>query len=76
MSLEKMEHMEISLQKPMELFVNYVTAVMDGELLYTSDMGLIENEKPKCQGKVGVEFSLEKSYKASRIMIVNKTKAQ
>lgn len=72
MSLEeKLKSMGISLPKPMEPLANYVTAVIDGVWLYTSGMGPIENGKPKYQGKVGVEVSLEEGYQASRITMLN-----
>jgi hypothetical protein len=54
----------------------HVTAVIDRELLYTSGMAPIEDGKPKYQGRVGAEVSLEKDYKASRINMINKAKAQ
>ena len=68
---KKLESMGISLPKPMEPLANYVTAVIDGELLYTSGMGPIENGKPKYQGRVGTEVSLEEGYQASRITMLN-----
>jgi enamine deaminase RidA (YjgF/YER057c/UK114 family) len=68
---EKLKSMGLSLPEPMEPLANYVTAVVDGELLYTSGAGCFERGKAKYQGKVGAEVSLEEGYDAAKITALN-----
>ena len=68
---EKLKSMGLRLPEPMEPLANYVTAVVDGEILYTSGAGCFEKGKPKYQGKVGAEVSLEEGYDAARITALN-----
>jgi len=68
---EKLEEMGINLPEPMGPLANYVTAVIDGSILYTSGAGPIENGKPKYIGRVGTEVTLEEAYDAARVTMLN-----
>ncbi|MBW2619324.1 MAG: RidA family protein [Deltaproteobacteria bacterium] len=68
---EKLESLGLSLPPPVEPVANYVTSVIEGDLLYTSGAGPIEGGKPKYQGRVGAELSLEEGYEAARLTALN-----
>ena len=68
---EKLESLGLSLPPPVEPMANYVTAVIEGDLIYTSGAGPIEGGKPKYQGRVGAELSLEEGYDAARLTALN-----
>lgn len=68
---EKLKSMGLTLPEPMEPLANYVTAVVDGQLVYTSGAGCFEKGKLKYQGKVGAEITLEQGYDAARITMLN-----
>ena len=72
MSIEdKLEAMGLSLPRPMEPLANYVPAIVDGQLLYTSGTGPMKGGKPIYQGKVGLELTLEQGYEAAKITMLN-----
>ena len=68
---EKLESLGLSLPPPVEPMANYVSTVIEGDLLYTSGAGPIEGGKPKYQGRVGAELSLEEGYDAARLTALN-----
>jgi enamine deaminase RidA (YjgF/YER057c/UK114 family) len=68
---EKLRALGLSLPEPMEPLANYVTAVVEGQVLYTSGAGCFEKGKPKYQGRVGAEVTLEEGYDAARITALN-----
>jgi enamine deaminase RidA (YjgF/YER057c/UK114 family) len=68
---EVLASMGLRLPEPMEPLANYVTAVRDGSLLYTSGTSCFVEGKLKYQGKVGAELTLEEGYEAAKITALN-----
>jgi len=68
---EKLAALGLSLPQPVEPMANYVTAVLDGPMIYTAGAGPMVEGKPKYIGRVGAEVSLEQGYEAARITALN-----
>lgn len=68
---EKLKSMGLSLPEPIEPIANYVTAVVDGPLLYTSGTSCMEKGRLKYQGRVGADLTLEEGYEAAKITMLN-----
>lgn len=68
---EKLRSLGLSLPEPVEPLANYVPAVVEGQVMYTSGAGCFENGRPKYQGRVGAEVTLEQGYDAARITALN-----
>lgn len=68
---EKLKSMGLSLPEPVEPVANYVTAVVDGPVVYTSGTSCMEKGRLKYQGKVGADLTLEEGYEAAKITMLN-----
>ncbi len=68
---ERLKAMGLSLPEASEPLANYVTAVVEGPWLYASGTSCFEKGKPKYQGKVGAEVTLEEAYDAAKITMLN-----
>lgn len=68
---KKLTAMGLTLPEPVAPVANYETAVLDGGVLYCSGATCMENGKPKYQGRVGEDVTLEEAYEAARITALN-----
>lgn len=68
---EKLAAMGLILPEPPKPVANYLPAVKDGQMLYTSGASCIVDGKPKFIGRVGADLTLEQGYAAARITALN-----
>lgn len=67
----KLKNLGYELPKAPAPLANYVTITRSGNLLFTSGSGCFIDGKPRYQGRLGEDISIDQGYDAARITALN-----
>lgn len=68
---DRLETMGITLPPTPPPMANYVTTMTTGNFLYTSGAGPFLGGKPKYQGRLGTDLTVEEGYEAAKLTAIN-----